>query len=298
MVQAYFENRRGKYNLIAARNKTNQVVIDSLNTVETDALRATKPYIDIRRPDYVNEQLRQEKIIHTAYLAVRLQREKMEQIQEYLATFQSFYHNALCFNLFYSASYLDLTNDLPNPASNLEQYINKLVENITKNKKADELATQRQLYLGTLLSLIGLGVLLISVITLSSTTIGLALMGISLVLLPLTLVTTLMTYSTQITKEQRLNLIENDCVPKIARCHIQLGNVNSDFKNGGILLYLDPATNNIMCHIVEPTVYEETFVLTLNDKDQDNTLKNAINSQSSFLSLSRNTKQAIRGAID
>ena len=300
MVAAYFENRSLKFKEIERTNKIMETVIKSLQSVEAAAFADTlPPKPDTRTFTYKSElddwYAKEYTMKHQKYLAVRLQREKVEQIQKYLATYQDLLHNILSFNLFYSKSYSELTNNLPDPKDNLEGYINTLVEQISKNQADDDIATQRQLYIGLFFCIITLAVLIMSITVLMGTTIGLTLRPRGIFFPGLTLTSCIMIWGDQNVKNQRLDLIKNDCVPTINRHRIRLGTLDSELRySRDILLYLDHYSKKIMCSVVEPTIYKETFELHLIDAEQHTALKSALESSSPF---SDSLKTAVTAAI-
>ena len=296
MVAAYFENRRLKLKEIERKNKIMETVIKSLQSVEAAALADNLPPTPAlstftSESELYDRHAKKYTTKHQKYLAVRLQREKVEQIQKYLATYQSLLHNILSFNLFYSKSYSELTDNLPDPKDNLNGYINTLVDQISKNQADDDFAAQRQLYIGLFLCIITLA----SIPVLMGTTIGLILMPIGTVFLPLTLTSCIVIWCVQDVKNNRLDLIKNDCVPTINRHSIRLGTRDSELGySRDILLYRDFYAKKIMCSIEEPTIYKETFELLFINAEQYTALNSAIDSSSPF---SDSLKTAVSAAI-
>jgi len=89
-------------------------------------------------------------------------------------------------------------------------------------------------------------------------------MPIGTVFLPLTLTSCIVIWCVQDVKNNRLDLIKNDCVPTINRHSIRLGTRDSELGySRDILLYREFYAKKIMCSIEEPTFINKALSLVI-----------------------------------
>lgn len=265
MFAAYFEKRKSNAKAIKERQNQVKSVINALKLVENEALDALTPLtIPKEHVSAELEELRRENLdfdfenTSKDWLAVRLQREKMQQIYEYLSS--------------YLDCYINEGTNLPDPAVDLKGYIEELVEKIVKNKDVDISITNRQLFLSSLISLISFALVLVSLTILIHTTGGFVMMPISIISLILFMTIACAIQKSKIVEQDRINLIENDCVPTITRPIIRFGPMNdaSILNRVGILMS-NKADGKIMCSNLEVRFEREPpfeIVTTITNLDE------------------------------
>lgn len=239
------------------------------------------------------------------YLAICLQAEKMALIIKYLHSYRCLDFNLFSFNLsiFKCASYDDLTYGLPD-IHNYQDYIDKLVQNIQFYHPVDLQKNDRQILVGFALSLVSLGLLIISM-TVFSGILSIVFMAVFILLHSMTL--TLTFCQLFLTGQQNVlyHQIMDDCVPNVNSAFpIVRSHVDWDSPKGCIAIYIDNIIGsefNIMCSMPSPIYpYKENFKLNIIDTLTREKIRNAVNS-SDILNQDLNSgelKQKICAAID
>lgn len=248
-------------------------VFNSLQSVEDDAeAHITKTYLDpqarLNTENLENNQFN--------YLAIRLQREKLEKIKAFI----SLYHNSFCNNFFhldrfYSESFQTFFEELPNPKDDLNRYIDTLITKIKDEKHEVDRKALIQFAIGLAIAVVGFS-LIITALAAAATTVNFYLFLVGFPI-GVALLFAGMGYSGNTYRNQRemtfiSQYLQADCLPKLEPTHysIKLNAKQEQLSAQEISVYLDKKTNNIMCCVClspDPTFAQhEVFSITLDDK--------------------------------
>ncbi|MDP3705593.1 MAG: hypothetical protein Q8R24_06745 [Legionellaceae bacterium] len=118
------------------------------------------------QPNADEESLKKAKL---DYLAIRLQREKLERIKEFVRLYQSnFCNNYFHLNRFYSSSFQAFLGSLGEPTTDLATYMGTLTRRITDEKDNATRKMMIQCAMGLLIALVGLSIMATSIALLNS----------------------------------------------------------------------------------------------------------------------------------